>query len=898
MVINNKQYSAIIIGSLITILVWSAHIFSVFGLANGFTYDCLMRHYTNSSASTQLIMLDGDKRHAERGDDQWLPLLKNLLAQDVNQVVFSFLPEQVSADFYQLAADSGKVVFGRQVLSDDPNSPPKLSPLPAAALNKSITLGLVKTAQSQHGIYRTQENNINIDGQQLPTLELRAAQHVLGATIIPTTPSYRINFIGGTARIPKVKLDHALANGLVKELVTGRTVFIGAYGLEPVANYFTPLSTTDEQTSDLLYHAFALDTLLSERTIRALPDWILFLAIMGITLATLIFSQYLSFQRSLFASAILTLAYVLTCWLMLHSVFLWIPLVELVLTQWLTFALVWRYRIVQENQVLDSTLFNLSINLQEKVFPVSFYHSQDPWAQLIVLINQSLNLNRMIFLERVPNDHRLKEIKAFKCSIDDLTEPRRDYERTPYSTAIQEHKPILLERPYLKILATGEDQQYLAPLIFAGDVLGFWAFTVASDTIKSSPKFIALSQAYMTQISEILYYRQEWQKRAAMENNKLWSYLSFKTGAKPYQMLNQSVTLLDRRIAELQQVFNNLNTGGVLYDLFGRVLLLNKYIEELAQSVDLKLYNMTALDFISAVTGFDEVNARNIMQKTIFDHEKISIPITGFKAERDYILHIQPLKLPDNEQQTDDSAPVFQISGILCELEDVTELKAIYRLKERMFERFSFQMRNDMTTIVFALSILNDDQASPDEKSFALTNIQDKVEDTLSTLDSVNDQIGIEIESLASNLGRYPINGLEPIEKAAASLKDYAALRTISLHLKMPDILSLAYASPTELYAVFRTILTTMIDDSFEGTEVWIEVEEKNEWIHYRFRNSGIGIANTNLQQLNESTEPMSVEQLEMDEAIHYVKHWGGQLEFSSQTGKGTTATLSLKCFL
>lgn len=896
MVINNKRYSALIIGLIIIALIWGAHLFAVFHLLNGFAYDYLMRSYPSTSASEQLIVIDGDKPYAERGDELWLPLLKNILTQDVKQVVFNFLPERVSADFYQFAADSGKVIFAQQVLSNNPDSSIKLQSLPAAALSKNITLAPVKTAPSQHGIYRTQYSTISVDGHALPALEYSAAQRAQGKAATLPTSDYRINFIGGTARIPKVKLAQAATGGLVSELVTGRTVLIGIYDLEPLASYFTPLSTDTEQTSDVLYHAFALDTLLSGRAIRVLPAWALLPIIAIITVATLILCQFLSFQRSLVISAVLTLCYTLICWMLLQGLFVWIPLIELLLAQWLTFAWAWRYRIVQENQVLDTTLFNLSVNLQEKVFPVSFYHSQDPWAQLIVMINQSLNLNRMIFLERVANDHRLKEIKAFKCSITDIIELRRDYERTPYSTVIQEHKPLLQERPYLKSLAE-EEQQYLAPLIFAGDVLGFWAFTVDPGTVRSTVKFLSLAQAYMTQISEILYYRQEWQKRMEQEKNKLWTYLSFSTGAKPYQMFDQSVALLDRRIAELQQVFNNLNTGGVLYDLFGRVLLLNKYIEDLALSENLKLYNMTALDFISTVTGFDAVNSRNIMQKAIFDHETVSIPISRFKTNRNYILHIRPLKLQDHNQ-VNDSAPVFQIIGILCELEDITELKAIYRLKEQMFERFSFQMRNDLATMVFALSIFEDASTSTEEKSFALHSIQGKIEETLTTLNSVNEQINIEIESLVSSLGRYPINGQEAIKKAIVELKEYAALRTISLHLKTPHLLSLIYASPTELYQAFHTVLKAIIDDSFEGTEVWIEIEEKQEWVHYHFRNSGIGIAHDKLQQSNKATSPISAETLKMDEVIHYVKHWEGLIEFSTQVGKGSIITLSLKCFL
>lgn len=897
MVINNKRYSALIIGAIIIASVWLVYFFAVFDLPNGFAYDYFMRSQLTPSASKQLVVIEGDKQAAERGDEIWLPLLKNLFAKNVNQVVFNFLPERVSADFYQLAARSGKVIFAQQVLKSDPYSSAKLQPLPLAALNTNIVLGLVTPPQSQHGIYRTQFYNASVDKHILPALEYLAAQRALGKAMMLTRSDYHINFIGGTARIPKVQLDQAVAGHLISELLTGRTVLVGIYGLEPLASYFTPLSTDTEQTSDVLYHAFALDTLLDERAIRKLPEWILLLIIIGITLATLIFCQSLAFQQTLIVSVGLTGGYGLLCWLMLQHLFLWIPLFELILAQWLTFAVVWRYREAQENQALDSTLFNLSVNLQEKAFPVSFYSAQDPWDAVCVMINESLQLNRMIFLERVRNDHRLKEIKAFKCSINDVLEPRRDYERTPYSTVIQEHKPLLLDNPYLKPLAI-EEQQYLAPLIFAGDVLGFWAFTIEPRTMLSPAKFLVLTHAYMTQISEILYYRQEWQKRVARENNKLWTYLNLSMGAKSYSMLNKSVTLLDRRISELQQVFNSMNTGGVLYDLFGRVLLLNKHMEALALSENLKLYNMTALDFIITVTGYDATSARNIMQRTIFDRETISIPIAHFKANRDYILYIQPLTLQDYKQPLNDSPPVFQIVGILCELEDITELKAIYRLKERMFERFSFQLRNDLATMVAALSIVEDTHTSPEEKTLALSRIQGKIEETLVMLNSVNEQMNIEIESLASSLGRYPINGQETIKKATADLNGYAALRAIKLHLKMPTLLSLVFASPTELYSVLHTVLTAMIDDTFEGATVWINIEETKEWVHYHFRNDGIGIANNKLQQLNENSLSTSAENLKMDEVIRCVKYWEGLIEFSSQMGKGSTVILSLKRFL
>jgi CHASE2 domain-containing sensor protein/signal transduction histidine kinase len=894
----NRRYPVLIRGAIIIALVWGAHFFSFFHLLNGFAYDSIMRFYLSADASEQLILLDGDQQYAERGDEVWLPLLKNVLAQDVKQVVFNFFPERVSEEFYQLAADSGKVVFGQHVQSSDPYSAAKLRPLPQAAQGKNIPFGIVGTPSSQRGIYRTQELNINIDGHNLPTLEHVAAQRALGKSTALKASDYLINFSGGSARIPKINVAQALSGGLVSELVTGRTLLIGVYGTEPLASYFTPLSTSTEQTSDLLYHAFALDTLLAKRTIRIVPNWAMLLGMVGITVVTLIFCQYLAFQHSLLVALALTFCYGLGSWLVLHGFFMWIPPVELVLVQWLTIALAWRYRFAQENQMLNTTLFAISANLQDKAFPVSFYQAEDPWKELIVMINQTLNLSRIIFLEHTPpEDHRLKEIKAFNCSIDDVEERRRDYERTPYSTVIQENKPLLQEKPYLKALP-GDDRQYLAPLIFAGEILGFWAFSIESIAIESPAKFLALTQAYTAQISEILYYRKELQKRQMQEKNALWTLFKFNTVAKPYQVLNQSVALLDKRSAQLQQVFNSLNTGCVLYDLFGRVLLVNHYMENLAQFTNLKLYNITALDLISAVSGCNITDARRILQKTIFDLEMISIPLSNFKVGRDYVLHIQPLKLSDNQNQLGDQAPVFQIVGVLCELEDVTELKAIYRLKGQIFERFSFQARDDLAAMGSALSIIEDATTSTAEKTEALGSVRGKIGEALGTLNSVNDQMAIEIESLASSLGRYPVNGQEAIKKAIAALKDYASLRTINLHLETPGLLGLVFASPIELYSVFRTVLMAMINDTFEGSDVWVEIEEKDEWVHYNFRSNGIGIAKNQLQQLNENAPLMSAELLKMDEVIHCVKYWEGRIDFSSQVGKGSTATLSLKRFL
>jgi len=846
-------------------------------------------------------VIEADQHYAGRGDEVWLTLLEQLLAHEVKQIAFTFLPERVSERFYQTAVESGQVVFGVRAVSDVESLEKVLQQIPSAAADKKTVYGLIDSAPNQHGVSREQHAAVRANGLLFPSFEKRVEGRISGEESVLTDTDFRVNFIGADERIPRLGIQRVLSGGLVSELVAGRTVLVGVNGLESMAYYFTPVATDERLTSDVMFHAFALDTLLSKRHIDELSDWAFLPLIILITVASLFFCQWLSFQMSLTLSLAATLVYIIACWLALHLFSIWIPLAELLLAQWLSFAMVWRYRVNQENQNLDQMLLGLSLKLREKTNPVSFYLTDEPWEQLIAMINQTLNLNRLIFLERVPGDHRLKEIQALNCSIDDIKEMRRDYERVPYSTAISENKPILLDREYLKAIEN-EEQQYLAPLIFAGEVLGFWAFSIEPDKVVSRSKFNALTHDFMVQISEILHYRQEWQKRIRLERSKLWSYLRVEGGSEHLQQLNQSVTLMDRRVSELQEVFNSINTSCIVYDLFGRVLLVNKHMEEFAQALDLRLFNITMLEFITEITGCDEADARNLLQQIIIDHETISIPVTNAVMKRSFMLHIRPLHNEDKKNQEElipDESNIFQINGVLCELVDMTELKGLYQLKEKMLERFNFQIRNDLSSILFALPMLEDQRAGKEEKQFALSNIQGKIDETLNMLELVKQQMDVEIEHmLTSSLLCYPVDGRMPLQRVVAQLQEMVEGRGIKMHLQLPELISLVFASQQELEIVLQAVLLAIIEDTYEAGDIWIKMEEKEQNMFYHIHNSGIGISDNNLQQFQDSRVTQESEILKFHHAIRCVNRWGGSFNITSQMGEGSTAELLLRRFI
>ncbi|MCF7970133.1 MAG: CHASE2 domain-containing protein [Methylococcaceae bacterium] len=898
---RSRKFSAIVIGISLVLIICLASFIGAFQSLNGMIYDGLMGVNIKNSSSEQIMIVEADNSLLHKGDEVWLTALQHILSYGVRQVVFTFVPEQVSDEFYQLAKDSKKVIFGRQVINNADDGGLKLIPLPQNISATDLVFGVVKSSGHEKGVFKYQFGQIEAENKVFPSLEYAAAQQVLGESVQLPAGQYLINFIGGTARLPKLNIHRVLSNGLIEELLKGRTVLVGINDLETIAEFYTPISDKDGLISDLMMHGFALDTLLSERQIESFPQSLVVLFIFLVTVGSLFFSQWLALQLSVIASLVVSLIYLFLGWLALHFFSLLLPYIELFLAQWLTFIIVWRFKIITEQRALDGMLLGLSVKLQERVFPISFYRTEDPWTQLITMINQTLNLNRILFLERVEDDHRLHEIKALHCSIDDIVEMRRDYERTPYSTAISENKVLLLDRPYLNKVDV-EELQYLAPLIFAGEVLGFWAFTIESDNMRSKIKFDTLTYDFMQQISEILYYRQEWQRQMQIEQNRLWSYLRIEGGEAPYRALNKSVLLMEKRISILREVFDNMSTCSILYDLFGNVLLVNNNMTKLAQILDIRPYSITMLDFIVAVTDYDANKARKLLQHTIFDEEVTAIPIKPRMSKQSYMLFIRPLKTHEQEQyeeQIIDEANVFAMRGVLCELADISELKQLWGLKEQMLERFGFQLRNQMASMFLALSMLQDETLLSEDKQPMMDDIQNKINETLDTLKLANEQNSIEVEYLTHNkLACYPIDGLKPLDDALSFLQEQIATLAITVHKHVPMLLCLVFAGPYELGLILRLALTVLLEESGQKGNIWLEIEAKEAAVYYRLYNDGAGMPQENLEKFFDSESLSSEEITKLHNAKECVQQWGGLLTISSEVGKGLRVELKLRRFL
>jgi len=274
--------------------------------------------------------------------------------------------------------------------------------------------------------------------------------------------------------------------------------------------------------------------------------------------------------------------------------------------------------------------------------PPDFYNLDEHWARVITFVDQTLNLNRVILLERVEGDHRVREVQALRCSLQDIDERRRDFERAPYSDAIAEGGPIVLQqRLFFSESSESPHDQYMVPLLFGGEVQGFWAFDVDPTVADSADNFLGTIRNFAGQIAELLYHRHRWMEQHDAQKKILPRFFRLDVAKGSSQKIGELLELLDNRLIALQAVFDGLATAAIQYDLFGRVVQLNDSMEAFMRQQNLPGYELTALDFLTTLTNMPPNEARGLLRRVVADRNDFLIPVTA--NGENHSVHIKPL---------------------------------------------------------------------------------------------------------------------------------------------------------------------------------------------------------------------------------------------------------------
>lgn len=349
--------------------------------------------------------------------------------------------------------------------------------------------------------------------------------------------SVALNFALLGNGLPTLSQRQILAGEAISELVQGRVALIGS--ADPLLSPGYQVPGVGAPLSNLQIQGLALATVAADAELRfPAPLWV-GLVVGLLFLFNLFVFQWLSVVNGVLYSLFAVVGFGFVGWWLFESFDMLPPVADGTAAQLVSLLFVYQARRYAEAKTLTTMLGTTHSALFERYVPKAFNDSESPWPKLVVFINQQLNLSRTILLERVPGDHRVREIQALNCSIEDIAEQRRDYERAPYSDALQHRGALQLRRAFLE--RVGEQElEYLTPLIYAGEVLGFWALSVMPEENWSQEAFENNIASFASQISELLYHRQQLERERARERRLGRRILALDIGRTPHEQLRSA----------------------------------------------------------------------------------------------------------------------------------------------------------------------------------------------------------------------------------------------------------------------------------------------------------------------------------------------------------------------
>jgi len=816
----------------------------------------------------------------------WALITTRLLAAGARQIVFVSALTDDEQDRLLSRQNYSRILIGHPLVS--PKSVSHIQPNALRDDRDDNTLfGVLAMPTGEGGIYRDQWAVYRVGPQLLPTIEKRAVMSIGGAE---PTGRFLLNFHRGW-ELPRVDVGRFEKELPLPELVRGKTVMIGYAASPYLAQFNAPGLPEGRLLTQLEFHGLATDTLLQDKevvSVGMIGKGLLFLAY---SLVLVIMFQPLRMNTAFWVICVFGGVLIGVTWLLLSYFDLWLPVTELILITLLIFGVVYRAKAKADDDRLRQLFVDASNKLENRVPLADFSESQEHWIHVANFVDQVLQLDRMILLERVVDDHRVKEIQSLRCTIRDIDELRRDYLRFPYTEAIKQRGLIEIDinrRPFLKVKFSTE-RQFLAPLTFGNETFGFWAFALTSE-ISEFQRFKAMADNIAEQIGHLLYQRQIAMQRSSLENQPWRRYLGDDT-LHLYKKMSWAVTALERRVTSLEQMFSGLSTAAIVFDLFGRVTLINDLMAQYLRGSGISPFEMTVADFIEKLTGRSSEEVRHTMQTLLTDSSPLLLPASlPGKDKARFMLFVRSLQ--QGAEEIVEASP-FRIPGLLLELIDGAEMHHLHRMKSELVQHLNHQLNNDLATVLGANQLMSMDPQSQVEMRAVIETQGRSAANTITRIqDLLNQDINVDYG------GTFPVDPHEAIKSVIDRLQPKACEREIEFDVQLQMTPFLVYANPRLLEDTLATLFEFLLDSAAERTSIVMSVTVHLDRTEFNFNNRGFGLPQERLDKILEDSAESSngnFEKLRL--CLRRITTWGGKAKALSALETGYVLSIQLRTF-
>ncbi|CAM3962107.1 two-component system histidine kinase PnpS [Mesobacillus thioparans] len=362
-------------------------------------------------------------------------------------------------------------------------------------------------------------------------------------------------------------------------------------------------------------------------------------------------------------------------------------------------------------------------------------------------------------------------------------------------------------------------------------------------------------------------------------------------------MLSSSINILARNLQELMKLkesqqdrlstlIENMGSGLILIDSRGFINLINKPYKE--------IFNVEASEYLYK------------LYYEVIDHEEIirmveEIFMTEQKVRKQVVL---PIEIERRHFEVY-GVPIIGTSnvwkGILLVFHDITELKKLEQMRKDFVANVSHELKTPITSIKGFSETLLDGAMNDKATLEAFLDIILKESDRLQVL--IQELLDLsKIEQHGFRLSAGSVDLHQQAAEVIEILEGKAAQKDIVLMLGKTEQHAVIEGDADRLKQVLINLVSNAITYSPNGGRVDISIIDQEDTVSVVVKDSGIGIEKSEIPRIFERFYRVDKARsrnsggtgLGLAIVKHIVEAHKGQIEVSSQVGKGTIFTIKL----
>ena len=585
----------------------------------------------------------------------WNTVADQLLALGAKQVVFTVVPEGLRANTENLLRQR-QVIVGSDLIfdPDDPDTARFNLPANLAGL---LPPAVAEIPEHLLGLHRYQWYSYRVGEKIVPSLEALTARRL--GIHVPQERQFLVNFRSNAQAFPRLKLQQLLDGKAISAVVRDRVVLIGI-GVERFHGaVVTPISSSGRAVSELDYHGYALDSLLSGTAIASLHPGLKALLVLGVWLVFFVTVQRMSLRESMLVGTLATGGLLMLAWLALLGGHVHVPILGPMLVIGTTLVLTVQNKADRDDLELEKLANQANLAAEGRLRSHLTRTNGPCWTHVLSMIDQMLPVTRAVFLERVKGTAQVCRAQSLRCTPDAVAN-RGNLTQEPYASAIAQRQVIRIQN-FLK-KGPSDERQYLAPIMTDGEVLGFLAYGVARNQLAHQATIERALAFLQRRVADLLLEERE----GAPTGLAMGSRWRDDVRVASLSRLAQHFQLADQHAELLEDVFDHLDTPTLVYDLYGRQLFANVGMKSLLKEAQLATNgHLSAADLIERVCGLKHDSARAALAASVFD--EVRFEHAAWIGAVQYTLKSTPLNAIESVG-SGNTDPLVHSNGIMLQL--------------------------------------------------------------------------------------------------------------------------------------------------------------------------------------------------------------------------------------